>query len=68
MSYGIVDTTLCVVPKYRFRVLQGPVGTEAYKCVMVFSQQLGGEVVELNVQPDHVHQLERGRGPSQKGR
>jgi putative transposase len=45
------------VPKYRFRVLQGPVGEEVYKCVMVFSQQLGCEVVELNVQPDHVHLL-----------
>jgi len=45
------------VPKYRFRVLQGPVGKEVYKCVMVFSQQLGCEVVELNVQPDHVHLL-----------
>jgi REP element-mobilizing transposase RayT len=32
------------VPKYRFRVLQGPVGKEVYKCVMVFSQQLGCEV------------------------
>ena len=45
------------VPKYRFRVLQGAVGKEVYKCVMVFSQQLGCEVVELNVQPDHVHLL-----------
>ncbi|CAB3804620.1 hypothetical protein LMG28614_06039 [Paraburkholderia ultramafica] len=45
------------VPKYRFRVLQGPVGKQVYKCVMVFSQQLGCEVVELNVQPDHVHLL-----------
>jgi len=45
------------VPKYGFRVLQGPVGKEVYKCVMVFSQQLGCEVVELNVQPDHVHLL-----------
>ena len=56
------------VPKYRFRVLQGPVGKEVYKCVMVFSQQLSFEVVELNVRPDHVHRLEPGRGPSQKGR
>ena len=45
------------VPKYRFRVLQGAVGKEVYRCVMVFSQQLGCEVVELNVQPDHVHLL-----------
>ena len=45
------------VPKYRFRMMQGPVGKEVHKCVMVFSQQLGCEVVELNVQADHVHLL-----------
>lgn len=36
------------VLKYRFRMLQGPVRQEAYKCVMTFCQQLGCEVVELN--------------------
>lgn len=45
------------VPKYRYRVLQGPIGREVFKCVMVFCQQLGCEVVELNVQVDHVHLL-----------
>jgi putative transposase len=30
------------VPKYRYRVLQGPVGKEVYKCLMVFCQQLDG--------------------------
>ena len=45
------------VPKYRYRVLQGPVGKEVYKCVMVFCQQLDCEVVELNVQTDHIHLL-----------
>lgn len=45
------------VPKYRYRLLQGPVGNEVYKCVMVFCQQLGCEVVELNIQADHVHLL-----------
>jgi hypothetical protein len=43
------------VPKYQYRVLQGLVGKEAYRCVMVFCQQLGCEVVGLNVQVDHVH-------------
>jgi hypothetical protein len=38
-------------------MLQGPVGQEAYKCVMTFCQQLGYEVVELNVQIDHIHLL-----------
>jgi len=45
------------VPKYRYRVLKGPIGSEVYKCVMVFCQQLGCQVVELNVQEDHVHLL-----------
>ena len=45
------------MPKYRFRMLQGPIGREAQGCVMVFCQQLGREMVELNVQPDHVHLL-----------
>ena len=45
------------VPKYRFRILSGPIGREVHKCVMVFSQKLGCEVVELNVQVDHVHLL-----------
>lgn len=47
------------VPKYRFRILKSNVGREVYKCVMVFCQQLGCEVVELNVQIDHVHLLVR---------
>lgn len=45
------------VPKYRYRVLRGPVGEEVYKCIHVFSGRLGCQVVELNVQPDHVHLL-----------
>ena len=45
------------VPKYRFRILHGPVAQEVYKCVMIFCQQLGCKVVELNVQIDHVHLL-----------
>ena len=45
------------VPKYRFRILTGPVGQEVYTCIQVFSGQKGCEIVELNVQPDHVHAL-----------
>ena len=45
------------VPKYRYRVLQGPVGQEVFRCVMTFCQRLGCEVEELNVQADHVHLL-----------
>ncbi len=45
------------VPKYRYRVLTGEVGFEVMKTVRVFSERLGCEIVELNVQADHVHLL-----------
>lgn len=43
------------VPKYRYRVLTGPVGLEEYNCLQVFLGQNGCECMEMNVQPDHVH-------------
>ena len=43
------------VPKYRYRVLRGPVGEEVARCVNVFTERLHSEVIELNVQEDHVH-------------
>ena len=45
------------VPKYRFRVLTGPVASEVSRCIRAFSEQKGAEIVELNVQIDHVHLL-----------
>ncbi|WP_345199531.1 IS200/IS605 family transposase [Kistimonas scapharcae] len=45
------------VPKYRVRVLNGAVGTEVFNCIQVCCSQLGCNVVELNVQLDHVHLL-----------
>jgi putative transposase len=45
------------VPKYRFRILTGKVAEEVENCIRAFSEQQGGEVVELNVQVDHVHLL-----------
>ena len=44
-------------PKYRFRILSGQVAEEISKCIRAFSEQKGCEVVELNVQIDHVHLL-----------
>jgi len=43
------------VPKYRYRVLQGKIREEVELCVRDQSGQMGCEVVELNVQSDHVH-------------
>lgn len=44
-------------PKYRFRILTGSVGEEVGRCIRTFSEQQKCEVVELNVQSDHVHLL-----------
>lgn len=43
------------VPKYRYRVLQGSVKESAERGIMAICGYVGCEVVELNVQPDHVH-------------
>jgi len=45
------------MPKYRFRILSGPVTEEVSRCIRTFSEQLKCVVVELNVQIDHVHLL-----------
>lgn len=44
-------------PKYRYRILRGPVGQAVYDCIQAFTTRLGCEVIELNVQQDHVHLL-----------
>ena len=43
------------VPKYRFKILTGKVAKMVENCVRAFSEQQGCEVLELNVQIDHVH-------------
>ena len=45
------------VPKYRYRILTGRVAEAVGGCIRAFSEQQKCEVVELNVQPDHVHLL-----------
>ncbi len=45
------------VPKYRYKVLKGNIGEEVRKTIIVQSERLGCEIVELNVQVDHVHLL-----------
>ena len=51
-QYHIVWT-----PKYRFRVLTGGVKKDVEYSIITNVEQMGGEVVELNVQIDHVHLL-----------
>jgi putative transposase len=45
------------VPKYRFRILSGKIAEEVETCIRTFSQQQHCEIIELNVQVDHVHLL-----------
>ena len=45
------------VPKYRYRVLKGEIAREVYNCIQGYSSRTSCQVVELNVQPDHVHLL-----------
>ena len=45
------------VPKYRFRVLTGAIAREVEKCVRTYSAQQKCDIIELNVQVDHVHLL-----------
>ena len=43
------------VPKYRFRILTGALREAAASGIQAICGFAGCEVVELNVQPDHVH-------------
>jgi REP-associated tyrosine transposase len=45
------------VPKYHYRILRDKVGFEISKSIRVYAERLGSELVELNVQQDHVHLL-----------
>ena len=45
------------VPKYRYRILKDKVSFELSKSIRMYSERLGCEIVELNVQIDHVHLL-----------
>lgn len=44
-------------PKYRFRVFEGKIKEEVEECVKAFSEVQKCELLELNVQIDHVHLL-----------
>ena len=45
------------VPKYRYRVLQGNVKTEVDRCIRLFCDQKKVQIIELNIQSDHIHLL-----------
>ena len=43
------------VPKYRHRILLGEIANEVAECIKAFSEQKGVEILEMNIQPDHIH-------------
>jgi putative transposase len=43
------------VPKYRFRILQGAVKASLESGIQAICGFAGCKIVEMNVQPDHVH-------------
>ena len=52
MLYGICQYHIICVTKYRYRVLKDQVGYEVGKTI-----RIQAELVELNLQPEHVHFL-----------
>ena len=53
-QYHIVWT-----PKYRYKILKGNIAQELARSIYVFCNMKNCRVVELNVQPDHVHLVVR---------
>ena len=45
------------VPKYRYRVLRNAIKEEVRKTIIIQSERLGCDIIELNIQEDHVHLL-----------
>ena len=44
-------------PKYRYRIMVDELRDDIGICIRAFSEQLSCELIELNVQIDHVHLL-----------
>ena len=45
------------MPTYRFEVFVGDIAKEVESCIRAFTEQQGCEIIELNIQIDHVHLL-----------
>jgi putative transposase len=43
------------VTKYRHKILTGHIGNEVGNCIKGFSEQKHVEILEMNIQPDHIH-------------
>lgn len=49
------DYHIVWVPKYRYRILTGEVGKRIEEDIRMLSEWLGCDVLELNLQVDHIH-------------
>ena len=49
------DYHIVWVPKYRFRILTGEIAKIMDQDIRMLSEWLGCEIIELNVQLDHIH-------------
>ena len=45
------------IPKYRFKILKGAIKNELEKSIRIFCAQQKSEIIELNIQIDHVYLL-----------
>ena len=45
------------VPKYRYKILNGEIGNYVYRSIYAQVERSKCEIIELNVQVDHVHLL-----------
>ena len=43
------------VPKYRYKILRDNLRLEVERCIRLFCEQKFCEVLELNIQDDHIH-------------
>lgn len=55
--HAVYDITYHLVwcPKYRRKVLVGPVGERLTELIQIKVAELDGELITLEVQPDHIH-------------
>ena len=49
------DYHIVWVPKYRYRILTGEIGSRVEQDIRLLSEWMGCEIIELNVQHDHIH-------------
>ena len=44
-------------PKYRYRILADEIAREVDQCIRMYTENLKCEIIELNIQKDHIHLL-----------